>query len=149
MEALGHTRRAIAEDYIPPYGHGPEPRLPSHETACLLNGSNRDVHVQMTVFYSHREPVGRYCVTVPATRTQHIRCHDLTGLESGAHVRGALCACDRIGCADPHATYTVGLAPSRKCSPQYDRLCRLSTERLDHGQNSCRTSGRSAPRMGD
>jgi hypothetical protein len=35
--AIGKRRRAIAEGYIPPYGHGPEPEFASHETAYLLN----------------------------------------------------------------------------------------------------------------
>ncbi|MBA3752924.1 MAG: sensory rhodopsin transducer [Nitrospira sp.] len=60
MEAVWHTRWAIAEGYIPPYSHGPEPQFTSHETACLLNVSDRDAHVQITVFYSDREPVGPY-----------------------------------------------------------------------------------------
>lgn len=78
MEAVGHTHWAIAEGYIPLYSHGPEPEFTSHETACLLNVSDRDAHVQMTIFYSDREPVGPYRLTVPARRTRHIRFNDLT-----------------------------------------------------------------------
>ena len=81
MKAVGHTRWAIAEGYIPPYSHGPEPQFTSQETACLHNVSDRDAHVQMTVFYSDREPVGPYCITVPARRTRHIRFNDLTDPE--------------------------------------------------------------------
>jgi hypothetical protein len=81
MEAVGHTRWAIAEGYIPPYSHGPEPQFTSHETACLFNVSDCDAHVQITVFYSDREPVGPYRVTVPARRTRHIRFNDLTDPE--------------------------------------------------------------------
>ena len=81
MEAVGHTRWAIAEGYIPLYSHGPEPEFTSHETACLLNVSDRDAHVQMTIFYSDRAPVGPYRLTVPARRTRHIRFNDLTDPE--------------------------------------------------------------------
>ena len=77
MKALGHTRWAIAEGYIPAYSHGSSPQLTSHETACLLNTSDRDAHIQITIFYSDREPVGPYRVMVPARRTRHVRFNDL------------------------------------------------------------------------
>ena len=69
MEALGRTTWVIAEGWIPPYSHGPEPAMLSHETASLLNTGDRDAHVEITVFYKDREPVGPYRVTVPPRRT--------------------------------------------------------------------------------
>lgn len=75
--ALGRTRWAIAEGWIPPYSHGPEPQMTSHETACLLNAGDRDAHVSITVYFSDREPAGPYRVTVPARRTKHVRFNDL------------------------------------------------------------------------
>jgi hypothetical protein len=81
MEAVGHTRWVIAEGHIPPYSQGSEPQFTSHETACLFNVSDRDAHVQMTVFYSDREPVGPHRVTVPARRTRHTRFNDPTDPE--------------------------------------------------------------------
>lgn len=77
MTPIGRTRWAIAEGYIPSYSHGPEPQFTSHETACLLNVSDQDAQVRITVFYSDREPVGPYRMTVPARRTRHIRFNDL------------------------------------------------------------------------
>jgi hypothetical protein len=77
MEALGRTTWVIAEGWIPPYSHGPEPAMLSHETACLLNTGDRDAQVEITVFYRDREPVGPYRVTVPARRTLHQRFNDL------------------------------------------------------------------------
>ena len=56
----------VAEGYIPTSSHGPEPEMTSHETACLLNVSDRDAHVEITVFFSDKEPVGPYHVTIPA-----------------------------------------------------------------------------------
>ncbi len=76
--AIGRTRWAIAEGWIPPYSHGPEPQMTSHETACLLNTSDQDAHVHIRVYFSNREPVGPYEVTVPARRTRHVRFNDLT-----------------------------------------------------------------------
>lgn len=78
MKAIGHRRWAIAEGYIPSYSHGPEPQFTSHETACLLNVADEDAHVTITVFYSDRDPVAPYHVTVPARRTKHLRFNDLS-----------------------------------------------------------------------
>jgi hypothetical protein len=76
-EPFGHTRWAIAEGWIPDYSHGPEPAMLSHEAACLLNVSEEDAHVEITLFFKDREPAGPYRVTVPARRTLHLRFNDL------------------------------------------------------------------------
>ena len=82
MEApIGHRRWAIAEGYIPGWSNGPEPQFTSHETACLLNTSDEDAHVEITVFFSDREPVGPYRLTVPARRTLHVRFNELENPE--------------------------------------------------------------------
>lgn len=80
--SMGAKRWAIAEGYIPGGSHGPEPQMTSHETACLLNVSNDPAHVRITIFYSNREPVGPYTITVPPRRTSHIRFNDLENPES-------------------------------------------------------------------
>jgi hypothetical protein len=77
MRSIGERVWAIAEGYIPGYSHGPEPEMTSHETACILNAGESDAHVEITVFYKDREPVGPYRVTVAARRTLHIRFNDL------------------------------------------------------------------------
>jgi len=77
MNPIGRERWAIAEGYIPAASHGPEPQLTSHETACLLNATDREAHVEITVFFADREPTGPYLVTVPARRTAHVRFNDL------------------------------------------------------------------------
>lgn len=82
---IGHMRWAIAEGYIPAWSNGPEPAFTSHETACLLNTGDQDAHVQITIYYSDREPVGPYRVTVPARRTKHVRFNDLTDPEPVPH----------------------------------------------------------------
>ena len=77
MEAIGKKRWAIAEGYIPGWSTGPEPQFTSHETACILNTSDRDAHVEITIYYSDREPAGPYRLTVAARRTRHVRFNDL------------------------------------------------------------------------
>ena len=80
-EAIGRRRWAIAEGYIPDRSNGPEPEFTSHETACLLNAGDREARVEITVFFSDREPAGPYRVTVPARRTKHVRFNDLENPE--------------------------------------------------------------------
>jgi hypothetical protein len=77
MQALGRTRWAIAEGYIPSQSSFSEPALMSHETACILNASGKTAHVAITVFFADREPVGPYLVTVGPRRTLHLRFNDL------------------------------------------------------------------------
>jgi hypothetical protein len=76
-EPIGRRRWAIAEGYIPGWSHGPEPEMTSHETACILNATDTDAHVSITIFFTDREPAGPYRVTVPARRTTHLRFNDL------------------------------------------------------------------------
>lgn len=75
--AIGHRRWAIAEGYIPSYSNGPEPQFLSHETACILNASNEEAHVTITVYFADREPLGPFRMTVPPRRTLHQRFNDL------------------------------------------------------------------------
>lgn len=75
--AVGSRTWAIAEGYIPGKSTGPQPAMTSHETACILNCGDKDAHVELTVFYSDREPSDPYRVVVPARRTLHVRFNDL------------------------------------------------------------------------
>ena len=77
MQPIGHQRWAIAEGYIPAYSQGPEPQFTSHETVCILNAGDEDAHIEITIFYSNKEPVGSYKETVLARRTKHIRFNDM------------------------------------------------------------------------
>ena len=77
MEPIGRRRWAIAEGYIPDGSTGPAPEMTSHETACILNASDDEAHVEITVYFSDRDPVGPYRLTVPPRRTVHARFNDL------------------------------------------------------------------------
>ena len=81
MNQLGERTWVIAEGYIPPTSTGPEPAMTSHETACMLNTGDTDAHVEITVFFADREPVGPYRVVVPARRTLHQRFNELADPE--------------------------------------------------------------------
>ncbi|MBF6611500.1 MAG: sensory rhodopsin transducer [Chloroflexi bacterium] len=82
---IGKKRWAIAEGYIPPWSNGPAPELISHEAVCMLNTSDQDAHVEITIFYSDRDPAGPYKLTVPARRTLHQRFNNLTDPEPIPH----------------------------------------------------------------
>ena len=78
MKGIGRRFWAIAEGYIPGSSTGPEPQMTSHETACLLNISDLNANIKLTIYFSDREPIGPYRITVPARRTLHLRFNDLT-----------------------------------------------------------------------
>lgn len=75
--AIGRTRWAIAEGYIPAESHGGGRESESHETACLLNATEHDANVTITLFFADRDPIGPYRVVVGARRTLHLRFNDL------------------------------------------------------------------------
>ncbi len=77
-QAPGRKTWAIAEGYIPAWSHGPEPEMVSHEAVCILNASDSEAHVNITIFFSDREPVGPYHFVVPARRTSHLRFNNFT-----------------------------------------------------------------------
>ncbi|MGH7939153.1 MAG: sensory rhodopsin transducer [Bryobacteraceae bacterium] len=77
MATIGRKNWAIAEGWIPSWSHGPEPEMLSHETACILNANETEAHVEIMVYFTDRDPVGPYKITVPAQRTLHQRFNDL------------------------------------------------------------------------
>ncbi len=80
--AIGATRWVIPEGYIPEESTGPAPEMTSHETACILNTSNEDAHVEIRVYFTEREPAGPFEITVPAERTVHLRFNELSEPEA-------------------------------------------------------------------
>ena len=77
MAEIGHTVWAIAEGHIPGDSSFDDPALVSHESASLLNAGDRDAQVEITLYFSDREPVGPYRIVLPARRTKHVRFNDL------------------------------------------------------------------------
>lgn len=78
---IGRKTWAIAEGYIPAWSHGPGPEFTSHEAFCILNATDREAVIQLTIFYADREPVGPYNLQVEARRTRHFRFNNLTDPE--------------------------------------------------------------------
>jgi hypothetical protein len=63
--------------YIPRWSNGPEPEFTSHEAFCILNATDREASVEVTIYYSDRGQG----LKVPARRTRHIRFNDLNDPE--------------------------------------------------------------------
>ena len=78
MDAMGSRRWAIPEGFIPSQSMINADRpLVSHEAACLLNTGDADAQVRITLFFTDREPVGPYQLTLGGRRTLHLRFNDL------------------------------------------------------------------------
>ncbi len=72
-QLIGKRSWAIPEGYIPAESTGDDPALESHETVCVLNTTDEDANLEITVYFPDREPVGPYEKSVPASRTRHFR----------------------------------------------------------------------------
>jgi len=80
-DGLGRRTWVIAEGYIPSESTGPAPAMTSHETACILNTGERAAEIEITLYFSDREPAGPYRVRVEARRTLHLRFNDFESPE--------------------------------------------------------------------
>jgi hypothetical protein len=76
-KTIGRKTWAIAEGYIPAWSNGPAPEFISHEAFCILNVTDQEAHIELTIYYADREPVGPYVFTVGARRTHHFRFNNL------------------------------------------------------------------------
>jgi len=78
MAAIGRTRWIIPEGFIPGRSmvNADRPLL-SHEAFCVLNAGDAEAHITVTLFFTDREPVGPYRMTVGARRTHHFRFNEL------------------------------------------------------------------------
>ena len=73
---IGRYAWAIAEGYIPPDVPGKSRELTSYEAVCILNASEADARVEITVYFKDRAPGGPYVFEVGAQRTRHLRFND-------------------------------------------------------------------------
>ena len=74
---IGRRQWAIPEGYIPGRSHADSRDLVSHDALCFLNAGEQDAHVRLTVFFTDRDPIGPYFITVPARRSKHVRINEL------------------------------------------------------------------------
>lgn len=76
-DEIGSKCWVIPEGYIPPYSRPKTSELISHEAACILNATDKDAQLEITIYFSDKEPIGPYKLVVPARRTLHMRFNDL------------------------------------------------------------------------
>ena len=72
---IGKKIWVIAEGFIPSWSNAPQ--LTSHETACILNATDKDASVEITIYFANKEPTGPYRFIVPARRSKHLMYKDL------------------------------------------------------------------------
>jgi hypothetical protein len=82
---IGRHCWVIPEGYLPESQGEVDPRYVSHETACILNCSDQEAKISITVYFADREPAGPYRLSVPARRTRHVRFNDLDDPEPVPH----------------------------------------------------------------
>lgn len=69
MPDVGAKQWAIAEGYIPPGSRGQSPEFLSHEALCMLNATDRDAHVIVTIYF--RRPRARRSISSHGPRAAH------------------------------------------------------------------------------
>ncbi|MFC7403321.1 sensory rhodopsin transducer [Citricoccus sp. GCM10030269] len=77
-----HTHWTFPAGYIPSRSTGHEPEYTSRNVLCLLNATDRDACVRLTVFHEDRNPVDPYEVLVPRQRVRQVRVNDLIDPEA-------------------------------------------------------------------
>lgn len=75
---IGHKTWIIPEGYIPATSTGPEPQMTSHDSLAILNTGSTAAAINITLYYTDRDPVGPYHVTADAQRSLHVRLNNLT-----------------------------------------------------------------------
>lgn len=82
---IGHKRWVIADGYIPAASTGSSRELVSHDAVCILNCGARDAHIDITLYFSDKEPVGPYRFVIKASRTRHLRFNEFADPEPVPH----------------------------------------------------------------
>jgi hypothetical protein len=72
----------VVGGHIPFESTGHEPEFTSFEQLCVLNAADKDAHLEITLYYADRDPVGPYPLVVGARRVRHVRFNDLIDPEA-------------------------------------------------------------------
>lgn len=83
--SIGQNTWVIPEGYIPGQSNGPEPEMESHDTLSILNTNDEVAHLEITIYFTDRDPVGPYRYEVPGRRTEHLRLNSLSDPEPVPH----------------------------------------------------------------
>ena len=76
-QKLGSKQWVIPGGHIPFESNGKEPEFTSHDRLNILNTSGKEADIELTIYYSDREPDGPYPICVEAQRVMEVRFNDL------------------------------------------------------------------------
>jgi len=79
--SIGAHAWVVADGYIPPASTGPAPEMISHDSICMLNAGDRPAELEVFAYFTDREPVGPFQLTIAPRRAHHQRINDLTDPE--------------------------------------------------------------------
>jgi hypothetical protein len=69
MNTAGKKTWAFAGGHIPVESTGSEPENTSRDEFCFLNAGPEEAQVEITLFYSDRDPVGPYSLKILPTKS--------------------------------------------------------------------------------
>ncbi len=73
MKSYGKTTWMIPDTYLHSVSRSSDPADRSHEAICVLNTTDADAHIALTLFFEDREPDTSFSSFCGARRTHHIR----------------------------------------------------------------------------
>jgi hypothetical protein len=82
MAAIGHTTWVIPGGRIPVRSTGREPDFTSRDELCALNTGPSTARLKLHIYYSTRDPVGPYEISVSSKRVVSVRFNDLIDPEA-------------------------------------------------------------------
>jgi hypothetical protein len=77
MAGRGRRTWVIPGGNVPASSNGPEPRWTSHDRISVLNTNDEPARLELSIYFSDREPVGPYELVVEARRVREVRFNDL------------------------------------------------------------------------
>jgi len=76
MKVYGEKVWLIPDGYISGISHG----TPSHDAVCVLNTSEKDALIKLTLYFEDRDKMDCFTAECKAGRTHHIRMDKLIGI---------------------------------------------------------------------
>jgi hypothetical protein len=77
VKTFGRKRWVIPGGHVSLHSTGLEPVFTSLDKLSILNTSDKNVTVKLTIFYEKPDPVEGYEVEIPARRVRSVRFNDL------------------------------------------------------------------------
>ena len=68
---IGKKIWAFADCYPPGWSSNTIPEMQSHEAICILNATDQQAIVKVTLYFTDKEPMGPFEISVASKRTKH------------------------------------------------------------------------------